>query len=53
MKTWHRLTSVLETTATIGPANLAGFLVTIGLSLFVLTVRLVSQGYYRFLFSSR
>jgi hypothetical protein len=53
MRTLHRLSSVIETTATIGPASLAGFLVMTSLSLFALVARLVSQGYYRFFFSSK
>ncbi len=53
MKTLHRLTSVIESTATIGPASLAGFLVMTSLSLFALAARLLSQGYHRFLFSSK
>jgi hypothetical protein len=53
MKIMQRFASIIETTATIGPANLAGLLVMTSLSLFVLGARLISQGYYRFLFSSK
>jgi hypothetical protein len=53
MKLLVRLASVVETTATLGPVTAAGVLLTTMLSAVLLGFRLVTQGYYRFLFSSK
>ncbi len=53
MNFFQRLAAAAETTATIGPANLVGLLVTTCLTGLWLVLRLLSQGYYRFLFSSK
>jgi IS4 transposase len=53
MNFWQRLVFAAETTAILGPANLIGLLVTTCLTTLWLAFRLLSQGYHRFLFSSK
>jgi hypothetical protein len=53
MKIVERCAAILETTAILGPVNLAGLLVTAVVSGLLFSYRLLSQGYYRCLFSSK
>ncbi len=53
MKMLERFAAVIETTAFLGPANLLSLLIAAGLSWLYVGYRLLSQGYCRFLFSSR
>ncbi len=53
MKILERCAAIIETTALMGPANLAGMLVTTAVSGLLFGYRLLSLGYYRCFFSSR
>jgi hypothetical protein len=53
MRLLERCAVLVETTAILGPANLVACLVAAGLSGLCFGYRLLSQGYYRCLFSSK
>jgi hypothetical protein len=53
MKLLPRFVMLLETAALVGPSNLLSLLVMEGVSFLVLALRFLTQGYYRFFFSSK